>query len=229
MSLWLFIDAVRPDDYTQSRVGKEATDYCMQIQTVFGPEVFAFGLFYKHSYALRFELSRDGSYIEMFTRAYDLSRTILAQAFGNTPRLLVTLSYFSKGSEPSQSERRILRQALKACGVVLSTHHQQVCVSHSEQNGEVMSRVFVFFEIRREELHLLLWGVLASELGIRPRLRYSLYVADLSRRILAHPYDDRGMDLVAPQAPLMAGLYKTFNANLLDHDRERMDKIFGGL
>ncbi|WP_064014068.1 DUF3885 domain-containing protein [Deinococcus puniceus] len=208
---------------------EEVTDYWTQIQNVFGAEALAFGLFYKQPYALRFELSRGGPYIRMFTRAYDLSRTILAQAFGTSPRLIVALSYFSENSGPTVSERRRFRRALKACGVLLPGNHQQVCLPHSDEEGGIFNRVFVLFEIQRDDLPLLLWGVLASELGIRPRLQCSLYVADVSRRLLAHPYDDRGMDVIAPQASVLAGLHKTFNANLLDHDRERMDKVFGDL
>ncbi|UQN06960.1 DUF3885 domain-containing protein [Deinococcus sp. QL22] len=205
---------------------EETADYWTQIQNVFGAKAFTAGLFYEHPSALRFELSRGGSYLEMFTRAYDLSRTILAQAFGSSPRLLVALSYFSEPPGPTRSQRRTFKQALKACGVLLPSDHQEVCLVHLEEDGHLLSRVFVLFEIQREELHLLLWGVLASELGIRPRLQCSLYIANIFQSLLAHPYDDRGMDLIAPDASLLAGLYQVFNANLLDFDRERMDKTF---
>ena len=89
-------------------------------------------------------------------------------------------------------------------------------------------RVFVAFRVDRDRIRRLLWGALAADLCIRPRLLCEVYLADVERGVLAHPYDDRGMDVIGPDKALLKELYDRFNAYLLDYDRARMDARFGG-
>ena len=43
---------------------------------------------------------------------------------------------------------------------------------------------------------------------------------------MLHVYDDRGMDVIACDPAKLHGLYSDFEDWLLDHDRERMMKLF---
>ncbi|MTH64542.1 DUF3885 domain-containing protein, partial [Paracoccus shanxieyensis] len=55
----------------------------------------------------------------------------------------------------------------------------------------------------------------------------SNYIIDRSRSVILHIYDDRGMDVAAGHPSALRPLYEKFNCWLLDHDREKMDLIFG--
>lgn len=189
---------------------------------VFGPAALRWGLFYGHDPALRFELSEGGGYIEMFTRAYDRAREITAAAFEGTERLTVVLAQECHG-EPG--ERAAAVRSLRSCGIRLPSPRAR----WTEQgDDEDFSSAYLAFHCGPEMINRLLWGALAVEIGIRPRLTCRVYLADVERGILVHPYDDRGMDIIGPNHALLHDLYSRFNAWLLDYDRERMDGFFGG-
>lgn len=195
-----------------------------EIHRVFGPAALEWGLFYRNHPALRFELSDGGVYVEMFTRAYDRAREILAVVFAGTDELTVVLSEAGGGGMLSHLSGF---RALRACGIPFPRPY----VAWKETTGaewDHVERVFLAFRCGREMLNRLLWGALATELGVRPRLLSHLYLADPERGILAHPYDDRGMDLIGRNHTLLRELYTRFGEYLLDFDRERMDGFFAG-
>lgn len=195
-----------------------------EIRRVFGPHALDWGLFYVNDPALRFELSGGDGYIEMFTRAWDRAREILAAAFADTAELTVVLSDAGGGGMLAHLSSV---RALRDCGIRVPRPYEAWReTAGAEWDHE--ERVFLAFTCGREMVSRLLWGVLANELGVRPRLLSQLYVADPERGILAHPYDDRGMDVIGPNHALLRELYTRFDAYLLGYDRERMDGFFAG-
>jgi hypothetical protein len=190
----------------------------------FGADAFALACFYANEPALRFELSRDGHRLEQFAQAWDRARPIVDHAFGDSAELVVVLSSFDGGSPMAA---RTLFRSLRALGVRMGRPRAWWTEPHADEwTREPETRRFVAFTSGREALHRLLWGALAADLGIRPRLDGQLFVADPARGIVVHPYDDRGMDLVGPNRVLLADLYHRFNDALLDYDRARMDGFF---
>ncbi|MDJ0535756.1 MAG: DUF3885 domain-containing protein [Xenococcaceae cyanobacterium MO_207.B15] len=45
----------------------------------------------------------------------------------------------------------------------------------------------------------ILWAICSKDLGIQPSAKIDCYFIDFKKQIIAHPYDDRGMDIVAMQ------------------------------
>ena len=195
-----------------------------ELHAVFGPRAFDFGLFYAHEGALRFELSRGGPHLEQFAQAFDRGREILDFLFRDSRRIVVVVSQDGAG--------RLLRhlslfRSLRACDIPVSRPLGTWTEPLDEEWGGEAARTLVAFRCDREALHRLLWGAVAVDLGVRPRLEGALSLADPERGILAHPYDDRGMDVIGPNRELLAELYHRFNGYLLDYDRARMDAWFG--
>ena len=199
-----------------------ATPLRDEIHRVFGRAALDWGLFYANAPALRFELSGGDGYIEMFTRAYDRARAILSVVFADTSELTVVLSEAGGGG---MLGRLSSFRALRDCGIEVPRPYE-VWMETTGPEWDDLDRVFLAFTGGRELLNRLLWGVLANEIGIRPRLPSQLYLADVERGILAHPYDDRGMDVIGPNHDLLRELYTRFDAYLLGYDRERMDGFF---
>lgn len=194
------------------------------LHRVFGPDAFALPLFYAHAPALRLELSLHGHRLDQFAQAWDRGREIVDHVFGDARALVAVVSWFADG--PLIRSRDVFR-SLRACGV--RTARPRVCwreMYEDEWMDEPEIRTFVAFPCARDDLHRLLWGALAADLGIEPRLRAGLFVADPARGILVHPYDDRGMDVIGPNHALLAELYSRFRGYLLDYDRERMAGFF---
>lgn len=72
----------------------------------------------------------------------------------------------------------------------------------------------------------LLWNSIAYEMPIEPKSPVLSYLVDWERGILLNVYDDRGMDVIATTAGPIASHYTTFDAWLLDYDRDRMRATF---
>jgi hypothetical protein len=193
-----------------------------EIHRVFGPAALEWGLFYVHEPALRFELSGGGGYIEMFTRAYDRAREIVAAAFADTAELTIVLAHTCGGGP---AERSLALSSIRHCGIRIPRPYA-TWTEDADEDG--FARVFLAFRAGREMVDRLLWGALATEMAIHPSLACRVYLADVERGVLAFPYDDRGMDVIGPNHALLGDLYTRFNPWLLDYDRERMDGFFAG-
>lgn len=193
-----------------------------RLHGAFGERALAPGLFYAHEPALRFELSRGGSFVEQFTQAYDRAREIAAYAFRDSASLLVVLDWDGEG--PLVRHRAVFR-SLRACGVRM--RRPWGCWTEPvPDGGEEVRCTRVAFRAAPAALDGLLWGALAAELGIRPRLLARVYLADPERGILLHPYDDRGMDAIGPDRERLGGLFARFHDYLLAHDLARMQGFF---
>jgi hypothetical protein len=193
------------------------------LHATFGAQAFALGLFYANEPALRFELSRGGHRLDQFEQAWDRAREIADHAFGDARELVVVVSSFG-GDSPLRN--RALFRSLRACGVRMGRPRAWWAESFQDEwLEEPEMRFFAAFACGREALHRLLWGPLAADLGIRPRLQGEIFIADPVRGIVLHPYDDRGMDVIGAHGALLE-LYHRFNDDLLDYDRARMDAFF---
>jgi hypothetical protein len=209
--------------------------------TRFGRDAFGDGVFYAHAPALRFELSRGGGHVELFLQAMDRGREILAGVFpGGTPLVAVLVLH----EPPSRATVRRAVTALRRLGVrperpraVWAEPPMEEEMRRAREDADVFpgegdageddgTRTFVAFSCGTEAVPLLLWGAAAADLGVRPRLPGRVYLADVAGGLLAHPYDDRGMDVVGPNHARLAELHRAFAPYLLDHDRARMAAFF---
>ena len=192
------------------------------IEEVFGPKALDHALFYNHDDCLRFELSGNRPYINMFLQAYERASSIVQHLFQDVDRITVCLAFY--GGETYLSCLSVFR-SLKECEIRIPKSHS----AWQELQEEDGRRTFICFEIEKSELPRFLWGTLANELGVRPRSQCDLYIFHAGLGVLAHPYDDRGMDVIGPNQEILKQAYRQFNEWLLDYDREYMDSCFGQL
>ncbi len=95
-----------------------------------------------------------------------------------------------------------------------------------DDEDEDFYRHFILFELDLKYLKNLIWGAMAQDMGIRPQLSGRVYIYGKRCGVLAQPYDDRGMDLVAEKGRTLDSVYKKYNHYLLDYDREEMDRVY---
>ena len=146
-----------------------------EIETTFGHQALELGLFYKVEYALCFELSLGGSYINQFSTAFDKERTVLARAFEGAERFVFIISYF--GADSFISNLSVFR-SLKSCDISVSRPFE--CWSINEQNERTLPserRTLIASEGTREQITPALWGVLAADLGVKPKLLCRLCIS----------------------------------------------------
>lgn len=191
------------------------------INDLFGPAALGHALFYSHSPALRFELAGGDVAVDRFSQAYDRARQIAHAAFSRSEHLTVVLACYRVNG----NEQAAMLRAARSCGVDVPAVRDKA-TREPDDGATAPARSLIAFEVKPEVVPRLLWGALAQELGIRPRLSGDLYVADLARGVLLHPYDDRGMDVVGLGTDVLAELYACFPDWLLEYDLERMNGFF---
>lgn len=192
---------------------------------VFGKHSFQQAIFYSNENCLRFELSEGAEFdsrISMFQTALDRTTSILDLVFDKSETVSICLAFAGDSFVSSLSQ-------FKELANLQCTIPQERSLFSEWDEEEEWHRNYVFFDIEKSELHKLLFGCLANELGISPSFWFSLYIFDIELGVLAHPYDDRGLDLVGPNKFMLSRLYKQFNSWLLDYDMPIIKQWFGAL
>lgn len=168
--------------------------------------------------------------VDQFVSAFDRARVILDHVFAGSSRLAVLFEYYGSGSIVGDID--FLRKTRECAGRIGRPHEYyhawapgQTAEDIAECGPDVHTRVL--FTIERRHLHRITWGTLAKDIGIHPCIPGWMYIADKELGIVAHPYDDRGMDIAGPNRQLLRRLYVEFNDWLLDYNRKRMDGGFG--
>jgi hypothetical protein len=196
-----------------------------RVAATFGALASARPVFYNRPGGLRFELSEGGSHLTQFLTALRKAGTICADIFDSRPSITVALAWYEWRDAPSP--RKKLR-ALEAAGIPLPRERctWRELEPQSETPGDPLELLHVAFICPVELLPNLLWCALGVDLGIRPCPLAHIFLMDLERGLIVHPYDDRGMDVAGRDRATLARLYRLHGHWLLDHDRAAMDASF---
>lgn len=201
-----------------------------EIQAAFCRDKLEHALFYNWDWGLRFELNTSGSYVEMFVSAFDRSRELLAYTFAKT-KVTYLLIRFRSYDDARQQHKEMRR--LKRCGFKLPEQHLFEKSSHihyEEQEDEFTEyhHEYLFpVKINSGNYLAVLWAVCSSDIGIHPSAKIECYFIDFERKLVAHPYDDRGMDIVAMNQQFLSYLYINYYNYLLEYDLKTMQEKFG--
>ena len=161
-------------------------EYRKNVESIFGRHAFDHALFYEYDKALRFELSISGSAVEMFTTAWEKAKELLSGIFCEDDVIYACWSFYGSGSYlASLSSFREIRD----CGIVVPKLNESWSVVEDDDD---YFRHFLLFKISMPVVKNVLWGALAQDLGIRPRIVGKMHLVNLNKKVLIHPYDDRG-------------------------------------
>jgi len=200
-----------------------------KLQAAFAREKIGHALFYNWDWGLRFELNTSVSYVEMFVSVFVRSRESLAYTFAKT-NITYLLIRFRSYDNNLQQPKEIRR--LKRCGFKLSEQYLYDRSNYIHDEGqedefiEYHHEYLLPVEINSGNYLAALWAVCSSDLGIQPSAKIDCYFIDFERRIVAHPYDDRGMDIVAMDRQSLYFLYRNYYHWLLEYDLNLMRKKF---
>lgn len=155
----------------------------------------------------------------MFLCAMSKAQDLCNEVFSEDDTLGVCLSFY--GGKTLLSALSLFKD-VEDCGLKIPKGSECWCEPGSEKGDY---RHFILFNVPRSSLTSVLWGAIAQDLGVRPRIRGSIYVFSLESGVLVNPYDDRGMDIISPNRQLLNRLYHKYNSWLLDYDRKAMDDV----
>ncbi|WP_269532848.1 DUF3885 domain-containing protein [Chitinimonas sp. BJYL2] len=202
-----------------------------KIHTAFHGKLFLRPLFYSYPNGLRFELSENGSFIDMFLCAMQKAQVIIRDIFPDESKITVCLRFWSSGS---RAEFKRIAKELNSLELKVPTQREIWAElnddrDYDDEDGESYW-INIAFHANPDQLSKLLWCALAVDLGsIRPKLGCLVYFINLESELAAFPYDDRGMDVIGNSLEKLLFLYQKHNNYLLDHDREQMCDQFKNL
>ena len=194
-----------------------------RLQAVFSEKRFEPPLFYTWPVGLRFELGGEWGKAphsfctQRFYQAMHRAKMLLEYVFQDSKILIVKLVFHT------EQKTKTPTRELERCGFTLPADHEK---NHKlGENGHIYNISFSD-GITSTNAHAILWAIMSNEIGIKPTAALTAYYIDLDKGIVAHPYDDRGMDLVANSKLALADCYAKFNGWILDYDRARIDEVF---
>ena len=195
-----------------------------QALETFGRSAFGHNLFANNDSAIRFELALGESRIERFDTALHRASTVAKDVFGDSKRLCVCLMFYGVSFVGAKSSFRSLKECEVAINRPYEIDRQQI---DDDLGGETQTRVF--FKSDFGSAYRMIWGTIAQELGVRPSLGFNLYIFDPDLRILMHPYDDRGMDILGPNRERMSEIYAKYYDWLLDYNIAELQDRYGSI
>lgn len=193
---------------------------------------YRFALFYNFPVGLRFELSEGngGSPLDEVLTALRKATTICDDVFGKEDKILAHLQAFAPASRFGL--RKMIRE-LHVAGIVIPDVRDvwleaEAEAEADEDDDENSYWVNCAFEVPKAKLQNLLWCAITTDFGssLSPNPHCRVYLLNTNQGIVAHPYDDRGMDVISQHTSVLAGLYENHNDLLLDYDRESMRQTF---
>ena len=195
---------------------------------------FPNNLFYEYEFALRFELGGEevtfARPLKRFIQAFERADQVAVDLFRDTATLWLFCASYGELAPPS---KRLEQFAL--CNLPQSRFSYLGALDQSD-NPAVdtdLGPVFRHWDCaeiaRQDQLREVLWLGLGGEVGVRPAAQVQIYLADVERGLVLHPYDDRGMDVAALDRALLTPLYHAHKPWLLEYNRPEMDAQFAGL
>jgi len=186
---------------------------------------YRFALFHAFPGGLRFALSSGDSPLDQVLTALRKASAICEDVFSGEERILVHLQAVESAS------RFGLRATLRelACAGIAIPRARDIWVDGAgddddDDNGHWVNCAFA---LPVTKLQNLLWcAVVSSVDSFRPNPQCRVYLLNMRKGLVCHPYDDRGMDVVGRQKSALAALYVRHQEWLLAHDLDLMRQTF---
>lgn len=193
-----------------------------------GVKDIPFRTFYNFPYALRFELGIGENRIRRMISAFDRARAICNHILEiQIDEIYAVFRMIDK--KDGQFFKQQFFQIMSDYLNISSDEFINYGVTAMPEGYEDDDLCCYWYAIQlnnRADIDSLLWFPVSAEMGFEPSLPAYLYIFDRKNGILIHPYDDRGMDVIAANKQSLITLYQDFNGWLLDYDRSAMDNNF---
>lgn len=195
------------------------------IEANLGPDALAQGLFLRHRHGLRLALAQGGTRLEQFVQALDRVRVLVDELFGDRP---VVRTFVRSFMDDEKGEARVYAQ-LQELGVHVPADalRRVRWIEPGDSEMPPALEIAMLLAPRGPEVLALLWAVCGADHGVEPSAPVELYLVDLARTVVFHPYDDRGADIVAAGPGPLLPTWRRRYAWTLEFDRPRMTAIFG--
>jgi hypothetical protein len=177
-------------------------------------------------YRLRFALSRGGSYVTMFTQAYDPARHLARAALPAEQIVAVITAFPSRELGATRGSDYDLLHEMGVQTIPSEATWTGYFWPGQEEDIEALPCEYRAVRVTWDQADILLWSNIARDIGVEPNAPVLSKLVDVARGVSVCAYDDRGMDITALSADPIAELYTRFDGWLLDSNRFRMSEAF---
>jgi hypothetical protein len=174
--------------------------------------------------SLRFELGLGSQPVSRFLSAHERAMTVLRDAFRGARHLHVAVQIWHDTPTPGVAILLDACRSLRDCGLPWPIK-EGIETSLVPREIDVWHTVMVM-PLENEALPRAIWAAVARNMGVEPRIAAWIFVFSIDLGIMAHLYDDRGMDVAGPNMARLKELYVTHRSLLLEYDMERMRSTF---
>ena len=195
------------------------------IWKTFGPTVFHRPLFYTYPGGLRFGLSETGSELEQFLLALRKATQICRDIFIDDSLVVCLRTH----STANRFGHRATLESLRSAGIVIPAWREVWSEAIDQEDWYCDSVpeywIYLAFKAPVSLLESFLWCALAKDFrAIQPNPGCDFYLFNMQKKVLAFPYDDRGMDVVGPNKEMLSALYEGHRPDVLKYDQPADDK-----
>lgn len=203
----------------------------------FGYSSFEPGLFYRFPNALRFELApkTEDSRERCIEEALHRTIAILTDLDMGSGRVGIAAQIYIDDApgELARAARTLVRE-MRAIGIHIYKPLSHIIVREALDDSvpetNPLKSLVVFIDANPIGAPSIEWlrRVFGDDHGrLYGTPPGNWYGFNLDRKVLVHPYDDRGLDVIALNRDGLVDLYNKRNGWLLNYDRARMDAVFG--
>lgn len=192
------------------------------------------GLFYDFPIALRFSLQseKDDTRNPIIRMIAALKKTeILFNAvFAKSKKATIMIHCITPHRSKSNSSYATgLRDLMDRCQFDMSSIKSIAWRNEKYDYGSANAMINIYtisMEPKFDRILPIFWAAIGKDLGIEPHAAISAYVIDFSKGIVLHPYDDRGLDIIAKKKMAIQGMYTKYYKFLLKSDIAKMKDTF---
>lgn len=120
----------------------------------------------------------------------------------------------------------IFSKYVKEKSILYKLQEETIAVHDSDDEEYTIHRFFLPCKVRDIAYIPLLQAICNQDMGIKPKIRDSVYFMNTSKDTIFYVYDDRGCDVAGSTLDAVRGVYETYNDWILDYDREEIDEVF---
>jgi len=184
-------------------------------------------LFYNCKYGIRFEIGIEDIYDKDMTPRKEyienaLSRVMAIYNSGvKNPALLMWEVY--PESEEDKNNFEILFS-----NKIIPILPQEEFSQFIDIDDNIIKQTQLFWDLKKSKIPMnkIFCEIIFGDIGGSKEFVSSVYIFDIENHTILHPYDDRGVDIVAYNKNTLTSIYQKLNSWILDYDRKQIDKTF---
>lgn len=191
-------------------------------------------LFYGWPFGLRFEVAdwSLGKESIVLEKAGDRAFEIVKYAFDSEDEMLLVTDVYTEHEHELTKRKLLVYQKYVHRQVRNRLRHELLTYVRPEiEDSLTLERFTLKCQLQDIRLRPLLHAICQEDFYtpnqiLKGKLRYEIYLMNVSKKMIFQLYDDRGCDLIAAEPERLRPVYEGLQHWLLDYDRPKMDRLF---